>query len=140
MVQPNLIHPIPIVIQQLSKGSTMYDPDFREPIQQSSRAATVTIKGQVKWVDAQMLVVSEGGPREEASGYVTFRYRDLAAKSVVLQLNDKFLKIGNIEGEFFIVRIHPQGHYTENGGATMLRAYFLDRQPSRQPALQEPGN
>jgi len=132
MPTPNLIHPVPITIQQLSKGDTLYDDDFREPIQQSVRTVSKVISGQVRWATSDDLSMTNSGPREGEAGYVLFRYRDLAAASVTLQQNDRFTKIGNEIVDVYVTRTQPLGHYPSAGGATLVKAFFTDRQPSRQ--------
>ena len=129
---PRLLHPAPIVIQQLSTANTIYDDDAREPIQQAAHASNVTVVGQAQWGLADELAMSGAGPQENASGYVLFRYFDLEAKSVVLRQNDRFIKIGKQDTDVYIVSLKPTGHYPSAGGATMVKAFFLDRMPSRQ--------
>ena len=75
---------------------------------------------------------SRAGAIQDASGYVLFRYVDLEAKSVVLKQNDRFLKLGKLDADVYVTALRPNGHYTDQGGATMVKAFFKDRQPSRQ--------
>lgn len=136
---PNLIHPVPIVIEQIDKtrqednagAGSWFDDDFREPVQQAARAATVTVVGQPRWGDAQKLGASRSGPESEANGYVLFRYVDLEGKSIELQQNDRFLKIGKLNTNVYIVSLRPEGHYDDIGGATLVKAFFKDRQPAK---------
>ena len=132
MTLPNLLHPVPIVIEQLDQTNTVYDEDYREPVMQASHATSKTLPGQVKWGLDDELAMSVGGPSEKADGYVLFRYVDLNAQSVTLKQNDRFTKIGNVETDVYIVSLKPIGHYPDAGGATMVKAFFSDRQPSRQ--------
>jgi len=132
MTQPNLIHPVPITIQQLVKDETLYDEDYREPVQQSVRTQSIEVPGQVRYGSSQELGVTTSGPKEGEAGYVLFRYRDLAAASVTLQQNDRFTKIGNEIVDVYVTRTQPIGHYPSAGGATLVKAFFTDRQPSRQ--------
>lgn len=129
---PNLLHPVPIVLQQLDTSNTVYDDDYREPVQQASRVSNTTLSGQVKWIHDDAMAHSRGGVRGDESGYVLFRYTDLAAASVTLRQNDRFITIGGVETDVYITRVRPMGHYPDQGGPTMVRAYFRDRQPSRQ--------
>jgi hypothetical protein len=129
---PRLLHPVPITIQQLDVSNTIYDEEAREPIQQASHAVNITIPGQVNWGLAEELAVTNAGPQENASGYVLFRYVDLNAQSVTLKQNDRFIKIGNEDTDVYVVSLKPTGHYPSAGGATLVKAIFLDRMPSRQ--------
>ena len=133
MVQPRLLHPVPIVIQQMDQSTTMYDDDYREPIQQSQRFANVTLPGQVKWtVGLDELKMERGGVRLEAEGYVLFRYKDLKAKNITLKKDDRLITIGGVEVDVYITKIQPMGHYPSAAGPTLVRAWFNDRQPNKQ--------
>jgi hypothetical protein len=129
---PNLIHPIDVKIQQINIAATIYDEETREPIQKAARSATTTVKGQILWGKSENLKASAGGSEEQADGYVLFRYKDLIAKSIVLQLNDRFIKMGHVDTDVYITSIQPLGHYPDQNGPALVKAYFQDRQPSKQ--------
>ncbi len=129
---PNLIHPIPIQIQQLALTETIQDEDLREPVQQAVNAATKMVNGQVKWGMEKSLSVRMGGVTAIASGYVLFRYVDLLAQSISLALNDRIIKTGFLEVDVYIIRLQPMAHYPDQGGPSLLKAYFADRAPGRQ--------
>lgn len=131
MVLPNLIHPVPVIVQQKDDSSTFVDDDFREPVQQSARLVDVTVPGQIKWFNEDELQVNHGGVEVEADGYVLFRRVDLAALGVTLNLNDRFIKLANVETDLYIVGFRPEGHWPDQGGSTLLKAFFRDRTPSR---------
>jgi hypothetical protein len=131
MVLPNLLHPVKIVISQWVAGTTIYDEDTREPIKQAARLATETIIGQVSWEIKDDVVIYEGGTRLDAIGYVLFRWVDLNSKGVTLKRQDEIRKIGWQDTKLYIVGTKPAGHYTDQGGSTLVRAYFSDRAPSR---------
>lgn len=131
---PNLIHPVDVHIEQLDKASTVYDDDFREPVQQAAHAVVKYLKGQVSWGESKQLGTTAAGVEENAAGYVLFRYIDLEKAGVTLKLNDKIVKLGKIATDLYITKIAPCGHYQDQGGATLVKAYFMDRQPSRQDA------
>jgi hypothetical protein len=133
MVQPNLIHPVPVVIQRKDAAATVVDDDFREPVQQAARKSNVTIPGQVKWYsDQDLQMISKGGPDEVSDGYVLFRYRDLEAANSPIARGDRFIKIGRIDVDVYVTKVEPQAHWPDQGGATLVKAYFTDRQPGRQ--------
>ena len=47
-------------------------------------------------------------------------------------LDDRFKKIGSVDTDVFITRLEFQGHYPDQGGPTLVKAHFTDRQPSKQ--------
>lgn len=130
MPQPNLIHPVPIQIKQIDTSSTMMDEDYREPVMQSKRKAIKTILGQVKWWSHSNMDYTEGGRQEEYTGYVLFRKMDLNAQSITIKNNDQIVKIDDLDQNLYIVKMNPMGYYP-NLGYTLLKCFFLDRQPAR---------
>jgi hypothetical protein len=129
---PNLLHPVPISVEKIDRASTYYDPDAREPIQQAARATTVVVQGQVNWGTQKGLEPAKAGPREGATGYVLFRRVDLDAAGVTLEDNDRFAKLGDVETDVYVDRLEWEGHYPDQGGPTLVKAYFSDRQPAKQ--------
>lgn len=132
MTLPRLIHPVPVVIEQIDRASTLYDSDAREAVTQAARDAGITIPGQVKWGTQFGLEPTKTGPREDASGYVLFRRIDLDAASVTLQINDNIKKLGDVDADLYISRLEWIAHYPSAGGPTMVKAHFVDRQPAKQ--------
>ena len=132
MPLPHLIHPVPVVVEQLSTADTYYDEDAREPIQGGARPVQVTIQGQVEWREQKDVRHMRGGIVENARGYVLFRLIDLAAVSVTLAVEDRFARIGTIDTDVYIHRLAWVGHYPDAGGPTLVKAYFWDRAPARQ--------
>jgi hypothetical protein len=128
---PNLIHPVPIIVEKISRSTTFYDEDAREPVQFADRPVETKIDGQVKWFDENELAATKSGPAEGSSGYVLFRQIDLTAKSLELEQNDRFTKIGLRTTDVYVTALRPVGHYPDQAGHTMIKAYFADRQPSR---------
>ena len=131
MVLPNLIHPINITIEQWSEPETIYDDDFREPIQQAARAETKVVKGQPNWDLQSSANTTKGGIESEAAGYVLFRYIDLNAAGVTLKQQDRITKMGHIDTDVYIIGLRPTGHYPDQDGAALVKAFFTDRAPSR---------
>ena len=128
---PNLIHPVTVQIEQIQKGSTFFDEDAREPIQEAARSAVIEVLGQPRWTSSEELSVKRGGVVEGAAGYVLFRKVDLDAASVTLQINDRFKKIGNVDTDYYVIKIQPTANYDDQGGPAMFRAWFADRLPSK---------
>ncbi len=127
-----LLHPVPIVLEQINKGTTIYDEDSREPIQQASRPVKVDLQAQVKWSSQFSEENTRVGTVESASGYLLFLKVDLDAKSIVLQLEDRFSRIGTRDTDVYITRLRPVIHYPDHGGHAGIKAFFNDRQPSKQ--------
>jgi len=128
---PNLIHPVPIKIQKINRAGTLMDEDAREPIQFAKREATLIVPGQVKWVGQFKLEETRGGVVEGSSGYVLFRQVDLDAANggvgIELEQNDRFTRIGTRDTDVYVIELTPTGHYPDQGGHTMLKAWFGDR-------------
>lgn len=133
---PNLIHPTPITMQQIMRGAAVEDPDYRELVQTAVYGAAVIVPGQVKWKSSQAFRLERGGTLDGSDGYVLFRIVDLQAAGITeLHINDKITQFGTganaIQRQVYIVMLEPNGHYPDNGGATMVKAYVKDRQPAR---------
>ncbi len=132
MPLPNLIHPIAITIEQISKSTTIYDTQAREPVQQASRKTAVVVAGQPKWNIGTDFEMTELGAIINAQGYVLFRVTDLASKNVEISIGDRITRIGRDPQDVYIVRLQPMGHYTDQDGASLVRAWFSDRNPSKE--------
>lgn len=132
MPVPNLLHPVDVVLELISRSTTVYDVDAREPIQTASRVAPITCPAQMAWTGRQ-LEANDGGPSESVDGYALFRTTDLAARSITLQHNDRIITVAGIVYDLYIVRLIPMGHYP-GLGATLLKAWFRDRLPAKEPA------
>lgn len=129
---PNLIHPIVVEIEQIDYANTFYDEDTREPIQQAKRKTIATCPGQPKLRDVSRLTMEFGGRREESSGYVLFRKRDLDARSIELRLTDRIRKIGHLEVDYYINNLEWLGNLQNYSGPTLVKAWFSDKKPSKQ--------
>lgn len=133
---PHLIHPIDIDIEQISPATTIYDPDTREPIQQVARSALFTIKGQPRFRSQTSVNLERGGNRGDGNGYILFRIQDLNRAAVTINLNDKITRIGHVTGvEFFVTKIEWIGHLPRHNGPSLLKAWFDDRDPSKQSGV-----
>lgn len=128
MVLPRLNHPIPITISVVDETETTFDEDYREPVQQSERSEFV-VQGQIKNFGQEM-ELDVGGRKVMATGYVLFRYIDLNTVGIVLKYNALITKLGNLDTHVYVIGLTPIGHYSDQGGPTMVRAYYNDRQPA----------
>lgn len=132
MNNPNLIHPVRVVIQQLSNAGIVVDDDYRETLQGGGHSAPITTRGQIKWGKDEGLELQRRGVSIDADGYVLFRTIDLRSAGITaINLNDRFLSFGNgpnmLSAKVFVVHLEPVAHYGDAGGATMVKAWFKDR-------------
>lgn len=131
MPTPRLIHPIKITISQWSKVEGIFDDEMREVVGQTTRLPDVIVTGQVAWETKDQVVVEKNGMQLSSNGYILFRYIDLLAKNITLKEEDNIIKIGWQTVDLYIVALTPTGYYPDQNGATMVKAYFTDRMPSR---------
>ncbi len=134
---PNLLHPVPIQIRQIRRSATVVDPDYREPVQQAKLGPTITAPGQMKWTIDERLRTTLTGPEQEAEGYILFRRVDLRARGITeLAQNDRIVAVGAGANarlvDLYIVGLRFEGHYPDQGGASLVKAFFKDRQPGKQ--------
>ena len=132
MPLPRLLHPVDIHVEKIDRAATAYDHDAREPIVQAARKTIVVVPGQVNWGTQKGLEPSKAGPREGASGYVLFRHTDLTVAGLTLEDNDRFAKLGNVDTDLYVDRLEHTAHYGDQGGPTLVKAYFSDRAPAKQ--------
>lgn len=132
MALPRLIHPVPVSIQQLDRSATYYDDDMDEPIQQAARASTVVVDGQLKWSLDEKQQTQIGGTSERSDGYVLFRLVDLTAASITIKREDRFTRLGTVDVDVYVTALRYEGHYPDQGGPSLVKAFFADRQPQRQ--------
>jgi hypothetical protein len=129
MPEPNLIHPIPVIIEQRDIAATVYDEDTREPVRQVARKVETTINAQVLWDFHDDPRHMASGLDLEETGYILAKISELVSASISLSFGDRIIKIGDLDVELYITRTRPLGHYPPMG-ATILRAYFADRDPT----------
>lgn len=132
MVLPTLIHGVDITIEQIDRSATLYDEDAREPIQHAGRKTQVVVKGQPHWRSEERLRVDAAGPTGDAQGWVTFRYADLDAQGIALEINDRIVKMGRTVTEVYVVRLEPKAQYPDQDGPSLLRVWFSDRRPAKE--------
>jgi phosphoribosylaminoimidazole (AIR) synthetase len=89
------------------------------------------VKGQPNWDIQSSSTATKGGIESEAAGYVLFRYIDLSAAGVTLKQQDRIIKMGHIDTDVYIIGLKPIGHYQDQNGASLVKAFFTDRAPSR---------
>lgn len=131
---PNLLHPVPITLRLADKDSTLMDEDAGEPIGKVARSVDKIIDGQVSW-KMQEFTMREGGKVVTADGYILFRRKDLDEAGINVQEEDLIVNIGEGDGDvnvnFYVVRIQLRGHYPEFGGHTLVKAWYAKKTPVR---------
>lgn len=133
---PRLIHPISITIERVVNSLTVQDDDYQEPVQKVVRTSFVVL-GQVKWGMDKRLDATSSGAVEGSDGYILFRRVDLIAVGLGdVERGDRFIRMGGgalaRPVDLYVTSIRPEGHYQDQGGATLLKAFFRDRQPVEQ--------
>lgn len=136
MVMPNLIHPIDVTIKRLNKTELVMDDDAREPMHgaRTTAADLVTFKAQIAWGDRARVQMEMGGVEEKSDGYITCRWIDIKALTGgVPKRGDQVVQLGSgvaaIPVNLFITKMEPMGHWPDQGGSTLVRFHFQDRQP-----------
>lgn len=138
MPLPNLIHPVNIEWEPLQRAQTIVDDDFREPIQQGNRSVRYNVPGQVNWKTGDDMANPRNfGSESEADGYILFRWVDLeAAGAPIPKQGDRVIATGSGNRRYvvdvYVIRVQPMGHYPDQRGPSLFRAWFKDRSPSKQ--------
>ena len=136
MVLPRLIHPLPTDVQSVDTGATIQDDGYNEPVQSVVYSETFTVAGQWKWFSDQELRMQDIGAVEYSSGYVLMRLTDLRALGKEIKRGDRIIGYGTgasrIELDVYVTRVRFEGHYPDQHGPALVKAYFNDRAPERQ--------
>jgi hypothetical protein len=134
---PRLIHPVQIEVEKIQRAVAPMDDDYAEPTQQAVRGPRIAVPGQVKWGMDERLRATLTGAEQESEGYIVFRRVDLRAKGLIeIAQNDRFTAIGTglnrVEVDLYVIGLRYEGHYPDQGGAALVKAFFKDRFPSKQ--------
>lgn len=135
---PNLIHPIDVTIERLTRSEMVMDLQAREPYHgaRSSTTQTFVLPAQIKWSAKDDDQPQEGGVREVSNGYILCRILDMETVMGVgerLKRGDRIVTIGNISDlDLYVVREEPIAHLQQTTGASMIKYHFEDRHPVRQ--------
>lgn len=129
-IDPTLIHPVTVIIEQGDKADTSYRNDAREPVRKLKRKANVTLSGQIKWKKTDDPSPDFTGITEDSLGYILLKWKDLDKLGVVVARGDKIIKIDRIDYELYVTQLMPSGHYPDQNGSTLLKAFFADREPT----------
>lgn len=131
---PNLLHPVPVTVQRINRAETVVDEGYDEEYEVVAREADVILPGQIKWSAFDRYRPTVIGTEEGEDGYVLFRIVDLRAQGVdAIVRGDKFIALGgspnSIATDVYVTRVRFEGHYPDQNGPTLIKAFFSDRQP-----------
>lgn len=130
---PRLIHPIPVTIEPLSRSTTEYDDDLREPVGETSYGAPITgLEAQNKDIDDDVPKPRGEGVVEVTKGYLLFRQIDIDGVYTPLR-GDRVTRIGNRTGlDLYVTKMQYRAHYPDQGGHSLVKIWYADRGPTRQ--------
>ena len=122
-MRPRLIHPVEIVVSQVTPGAQTLDTTFEEPIGTPTRA-NVTLRGQIKTGRNQALAMTAGGasPIANSDGRVVFEIDALAG--VTLHVGDVIVSVAGRAVRHRVT--HLDDHATYAGRHWHRWAYFED--------------
>jgi len=129
VVAPNLIHPVPIVVEQIDKDEIEWDEDAQEPVGAEEYTSEVTLQAQVHWRSIDDPDWTWSGRDDSTKGYVLFLWADLRARSITIAVGDHIRKIGDRDVDLYVESFEDAAHYPDLGGAGFLLAFFADRTP-----------
>lgn len=135
MPMPRLIHPVDVTILRVDKSSTAYDRDAREPLRSVARVEVRTV-AQVGYKSIRDPAYQPQGIAVDAKGHLLFRVVDLDEVDYEPSEGDKITQIGIRAVELYVTACSDLGHYGDQGGATLVRAYFSDRTPASGRPIQ----
>jgi len=128
---PRLIHPVNVVIRRMNSADTLYDVDAAEPVGNVATFTDVTIPAQIGMGDSAKLSSTAAGPAASAGGYILVRRIDLQARGIDLAIGDRITSLGHEAVNVYIDSLEPTAHYPDQGGWTMIKAFFSDRSQAR---------
>jgi len=130
MASPRLIHPVPVVVQPLDRGSSSWDSSAREPIPQLRRGTSVNIDAQVHWGKRDVRIQTSDGLVTEADGYLALRRRDIEAAGWTPGHGDRVVSIDGVVQEVYLLGPgQHRGQYRRRSGSRhqLVRIFFKDR-------------
>lgn len=128
MPLPNLLSPLFATIEPVSRSTTRWDADAREPVRTLARATTVIIPAQVS-TEKSGNEHTATGTVERADGWLTIRKRDADARSWTPSVGDKITALGHRTTELYVEKVQDIGHWGDQSGFSLLRLHFGTRRP-----------
>ena len=133
MPLPNLLFAILCDIEPIDRASTTYDTELQEPVGSTKRATFVTVSAQVKIETAEAPAANAAGIEERDSGYLLVRQIDIDRIGYAPKRGDRIIRIGTRTAlDLYVTRKQYRGHWTDQGGHSLIRLHFADRHPTRQ--------
>jgi len=113
------------------------DDNLHEPIGQVRRQLKpIRLVAQIADGKTDDPRSSAGGVTLESDGYVLFLTKDLRKAGTTVDVGDRIVQIGEGVNErsvdYYVTKLKYLGHYPDKRGASLVRAYYEDRHPSRQ--------
>lgn len=137
MPRVKLIHPITVFLRKADKEQTaVMDDDLHEPVGQVRRKLKpIKLVAQIADGKTKDALPSSGGVILESDGYLLFRTKDLRGARTTVEIGDRVVQIGEKPNDhavdYYITKLKYLGHYPNHKGASLVRAYYEDREPSR---------
>jgi hypothetical protein len=137
MARPHLLHPIPVWVRKIDKALTpLMDDALGEPIGQVFRPQkAVRLRAQIETSADARAEQSNGGIQLRYSGYLLFLTEDLRAARFKLEIGDRIVQVGEKPNDratdWYVVSTEFLGHYQDQGGSTLVKAFYEDLAPSR---------
>lgn len=137
MPRVRLIHPITVFLRKADKEQTaVMDDELHEPVGQvRRRLKPIKLTAQINDGKSNDATASSGGVVLESDGYLLFRTEDLRTARTSVEIGDRVVQVGekpnDHEVDYYITKLKYMGHYPGKKGASLVRAYYEDREPSR---------
>lgn len=138
MLGPRLINPVPVFIRKADPDNTAaVNTSLHEPVGQMRRFRDpIKLLAQISYIKMDNPVPTAGGINEISDGYLVFQISRLRKMGIMVDRGDQVTQIGQgrtlMAVDYYITKIQPLGHTSLAKGATLIKAYFADRQPTRQ--------
>jgi len=133
---PELIEPIVVTIQQFDEANTVTSAGLsgrHELLNVRAELPPFTLPAQVAFGDNSMKPeFQQIGVDEQAAGYLVLRFIDVQNAGVTLKRGDKITKLGQLDVEYYLLHTlgDPAAHFSSQGGFTLFRMFFADRNPA----------
>lgn len=117
-IDPSLIHGVDVVLQILSLTATQFDDVYREASTPDGKVyeSSVTVLGQMHWVDQDNGPTGPAGDDEMFSGWITMLRRDWEAMPVKIKKGDRIVQVDAqdySEDPLYIEAVRYKGYYAE---------------------------
>ena len=129
MPLPNLIQPVRVTVLPISKATTPYDPDAREPLRSARYGTALVIDAQPSFRQISRSKTAFEGMAADVSGYVLVRRKDLTTKSWTPTTGDRLSSIGSRSVEYYVTQSVDAAHWGDQNGSSLVRIYFASRSP-----------